>query len=63
MKTLDEILYCNFSKIIFNASYLFQFWINLTSWGFVINFTDGFTMQLLCFYMSIDKEYDLKEVE
>lgn len=37
--------------------FLLMWWINLKSWGFCINFVDGFMIQILCFYFEIDREY------
>lgn len=37
--------------------YLFQLWVNWKSWGFAVNFVDGFMIQFLCFYLEIDKTW------
>lgn len=37
--------------------YIVMWWLNLKSWGFAINFVDGFMLQILCFYLEIDKSW------
>ena len=37
--------------------YSFMWWINWKSWGFTINFVDGFMLQFLCFFLEIDKSW------
>lgn len=53
---LDDISY-NYLLRKKDHAYLLQIWINITSWGVQINFTDGLTIQFLCFYLAIDKEW------
>lgn len=40
-----------------DKAYIIMGWCNLKSWGFGFNFTDGFMIQFLCFYLSVDRAF------
>lgn len=40
-----------------DRAYNIMAWCNLRSWGFCFNFVDGFMIQFLCFYLSVDRAF------